>query len=304
MTARNANLLREISALKVERQAVILAHHYQTEDVQSIADFTGDSLELSQQAAATKAKVIVFCGVYFMAETAKILAPDKIVLLPERNAGCPMADMITAPKLEEKKASHPGAAVVCYVNSTAEVKAASDICCTSANAVKVVSSLDADEIIFVPDKHLGSWVAAMTHKKIHPWPGFCPTHACIGPEDIAEKKRQYPQALVAVHPECRPEVIAMADVVLSTSGIIRYGAQANVKQLIVGTEIGVVHRLMKENQGREFVPATDMAVCPSMKLTTLNSVLRALQNMEPEITVPEDIRTGALTTMRRMLEVT
>lgn len=302
METPKAELIREISALKSERRAVILAHNYQAGEVQDIADFTGDSLELSRLAAVTEAQVIVFCGVHFMAETAKILSPQKTVLLPESSAGCPMADMITAPALEEMKAPHPGIPVVCYVNSSAAVKAVSDVCCTSANADKIVTSLDADEVIFVPDKHLGAWVAGITHKKLHLWPGFCPTHNRIKAKDILDKKQRYPKAPVAVHPECPPEVTALADAVLSTSGLIRYGTRPEVKQLIVGTETGVIHRLRQENPGKEFIPATDKAVCPNMKLTTLESILWALRTMTPEISVPEEIRTKALAAVNRMLE--
>jgi quinolinate synthase len=302
MNSENAGILKKIQELKEKRNAIILAHNYQMDEVQDAADFVGDSLELSQQAAITQAKVIVFCGVHFMAETAKILSPQKTVLLPEGEAGCPMADMITAPELLKKKAELPGVPVVCYVNSSAAVKAESGICCTSANALKVVESLPDQEIIFVPDKYLGMWVASQTKKKIHLWPGFCPTHARIKPEDILEKRRQYPEAKVVVHPECRPEVTALADAVLSTSGIIRYAARPDVRQLIVGTEIGVLHRMKQANPGKVFIPVTDRAVCSNMKLTSLESVFMALRDMAPEITVPEDIRVRALGAVSRMLQ--
>lgn len=222
MGNRDAELVEKILALKKRRNAVILAHNYQLGEVQDIADFVGDSLELSQNAAKTDASVIVFCGVHFMAETASILCPDKVVLLPDMNAGCPMADMITAERLRAKKKEHPRAVVVCYINSSAEVKAESDICCTSANAVGVIESLGAREIIFVPDKYLGHYVSARTGKKMILWPGFCPTHVRIKPERIKELKREYPQAKIVVHPECTPEVIALADEVFSTSGMCRY----------------------------------------------------------------------------------
>jgi quinolinate synthase len=302
MKATN-ELINRIATLKVERNAVIMAHNYQAPEVQDIADFVGDSLELSRKAAETGAQAIVFCGVNFMAETAKILSPAKAVILPEKEAGCPMADMITPEELRRKKEEHPGVPVVCYVNSSAAVKAESDICCTSANAIQVVHSLPGDEVIFIPDKYLGSWVAGQTSKKVDLWPGFCPTHARIRPEDILDMKEKHPTAKVVVHPECRPEVAALADAVLSTSGIIRYAARPDVKQLIVGTEIGVLHRMKQENPLKDFFPVTEKAICPNMKLTTLEKVLWALEDMRPEVTVPEDIRLKALQAVKRMLEV-
>jgi len=299
----NRNLKDSILNLKEQRKAVILAHNYQRGDVQDMADFVGDSLGLSQQAAKTDAGVIVFCGVRFMAETASILSPDKVVLLPDANAGCPMADMITAEKLKEKKAELPGADVVCYVNSSADVKAESDICCTSANAVRVVESLESEEILFIPDQYLGQYVSSQTNKKMHFWPGYCPTHMKILPEHITELRKKYPQARVVVHPECRPEVIAMADKALSTGGILRYARETEVKQLIVGTEIGILHRLKKENPGKEFIPASNKAVCPNMKLITLEKILWALEEMAPEVKVPEETRLRAKTSVDRMLRV-
>jgi len=299
----NRNLKDSILNLKEQRKAVILAHNYQRGDVQDMADFVGDSLGLSQQADKTDAGVIVFCGVRFMAETASILSPDKVVLLPDANAGCPMADMITAEKLKEKKAELPGADVVCYVNSSADVKAESDICCTSANAVRVVESLESEEILFIPDQYLGQYVSSQTNKKMHFWPGYCPTHMKILPEHITELRKKYPQARVVVHPECRPEVIAMADKALSTGGILRYARETEVKQLIVGTEIGILHRLKKENPGKEFIPASNKAVCPNMKLITLEKILWALEEMAPEVKVPEETRLRAKTSVDRMLRV-
>ena len=296
-------LCAKIQLLKNERRAVILAHNYQPAEIQDIADFVGDSLELSQQAAGTKAEVIVFCGVHFMAETAFILSPQKTVLLPDPHAGCLMADMITAAKLREKKREFPGIPVVCYVNSSAEVKAESDICCTSSNAVKVVESLPQQEIIFVPDKYLGQWVASQTGKKLHLWPGFCPTHARILPQHILELKEKYPRAKVVVHPECRPEVDALADAVLSTGGMMRYARQTDAQQMIIGTEMGIIHRLQKENPGKEFIPVCPQAVCPNMKLTTLEKVLWCLQDMQPRVRVPEDIRLRARSSVERMLKV-
>jgi len=303
MEDRDVKLVEKILSLKRERNAVILAHNYQLGEVQDIADFVGDSLELSQNAAKTDAEVIVFCGVHFMAETASILCPDKIVLLPDMNAGCPMADMITIEKLEEKKREHPGATVVCYVNSTAEVKAGSDICCTSANALEVIGSLDSEEVLFVPDQYLGHYISTKTSKKMYLWPGYCPTHIRIRPEHITELRREYPQAKVVVHPECRPGVIELADDVLSTGGICRYASREEVSEMIVGTEIGIIHRLKKENPGKRFIPATEQAVCPNMKLINLEKVLWSLEEITLQVKVPEEIRLRALVAVNGMLEV-
>ena len=303
MTFQDTELIENILQLKRQRNAVILAHNYQLGEVQDIADFVGDSLGLSQKAAETDAEVIVFCGVHFMAETASILCPDKVVLLPDIHAGCPMADMITAEKLRQRKKELPDAAVVCYVNSTAEVKAESDICCTSANAVKVVESLDAREILFVPDQYLGHYISTKTNKKMILWPGFCHTHIRIQPQHITNLRQEYPQAKVVVHPECRPEVIALADEVLSTGGLCRYASRSEVKEVIVGTEIGIIHRLRKENPGKKFIPASEQAVCPRMKLITLEGILWSLQEMTPEIKVPEAIRLRARVAVDKMLKV-
>jgi quinolinate synthase len=303
-TGRNSSLVEKILKLKKERHAVILAHNYQLGEIQDIADFVGDSLELSQNAAKTEAEVIVFCGVHFMAETASILCPDKTVLLPDMNAGCPMANMITAEALREKKKGHPEAKVVCYINSTAEVKAESDVCCTSANAVKVVESLDpADEILFVPDQYLGHYIATKTGRTMILWPGYCPTHVRIQPQDITRLKQEYPQAKVVVHPECRPEVISLADEVLSTGGICRFAQRTDSQEIIVGTEIGIIHRLKKENPGKKFIPASEQAVCPRMKLITLESVLWSLEEMAPQVKVPERIRLKAKEAVDKMLEI-
>ena len=303
MTSQNAGLIFRIAALKEERKAVILAHNYQIAEVQDIADFVGDSLELSQRAAATTAEVIVFCGVHFMAETASILSPEKKVLLPDVNAGCPMADMITAAGLREMKEQFPGSSVICYVNTTAEVKAESDICCTSANAVRVVESLNGGDIIFVPDQYLGDYVRGQTGRSMHLWPGYCPTHVKIRPEDITERRREHPGAKVVVHPECRPEVIALADETLSTGGMIRYARRTDVAELVLGTEPGIIHRLKKENPGKKFYAALEKATCPNMKLITLEKVYWALESLKPEIKVAEDIRLRARAAVDRMLEV-
>jgi quinolinate synthase len=304
MADRRDNSREErILELKKQRNAVILAHNYQIGEVQDIADFVGDSLELSQRAAETDADVIVFCGVHFMAETASILSPGKTVLLPDANAGCPMADMITAEQLREKKKELPGATVVTYVNSTAEVKAESDYCCTSANGVKVVAQIDNDEILFVPDQYLGDFIMRRTGKKMTLWPGYCPTHANMQPEDIIRRKVEYPLAKVVVHPECRPEVITMADEALSTSGIIRYAAREDVSELIVGTEVEILHRLRKENPGKTFIPVSEKAICRDMKLINLDKVLRSLETMTPEVKVPEEIRIKAKAAVDRMLAI-
>jgi quinolinate synthase len=292
-----------IAKLKKEKNAVILVHNYQRPEVQDIADFTGDSLELSQKATATDADVIVFCGVHFMAETAAILNPEKTVLLPDAHAGCPMANMITDEQLRQKKKELPGATVVTYVNSTAAVKAESDYCCTSANGVKVVSQIDNDEIIFVPDQYLGDFIARRTGKTMTLWPGYCPTHVRILPEDITDRKREHPKAKVVVHPECRPDVIEMADEALSTSGIIRYAAREDVKELIVGTEVEILHRLNKENPGKTFIPASKKAICPNMKKITLDKILTSLETMTPEVIVPEEIRIRARGAVERMLAI-
>jgi quinolinate synthase len=290
-----------IMELKRSRNAVILAHNYQRAEVQDIADFVGDSLELSQKAAQTKADVIVFCGVHFMAETASILNPRKTVLLPDAGAGCPMANMITADQLRQKKAEMPGVIVVTYINSTAAVKAESDYCCTSANGVKVVQSIESDNILFVPDQYLGDFISKRTGKKMTLWPGYCPTHMHILPEDIIRRKKEHPEAKVVAHPECRPEVVALADEALSTSGMVRYAARPDVQELIVGTEVELLHRLHKENPGKKFYPASVNAVCPNMKRITLEKVLKSLETMTPEVKVPEEIRVKAKSAVDRML---
>jgi quinolinate synthase len=303
MTERNLELAEEILRLKRQRSAIILAHNYQRGEVQDLADFVGDSLELSQKASKTKADVIVFCGVHFMAETAYILCPDRTVLLPDINAGCPMANMITAERLIVKKKEVPDAAVVCYINSSADVKAESDVCCTSANAVKVIESLDTNKILFVPDQYLGHYISTKVDKEMILWPGFCPTHVKIQAEDIINQKREHPGAKVIVHPECRPEVIALADEVLSTGGMCRFAKQTDAKMIIVGTEVGIIHRLSKENPGKKFIAASSKAVCPNMKKITLEKVLWALQDMAPEVRVAEEIRVRAKRAVDKMLEI-
>jgi quinolinate synthase len=303
MLNSNQHLVDKILKLKQQRKAVILAHNYQLGEVQDIADFVGDSLELSQNAAKTDARVIVFCGVHFMAETASILCPDKTVLLPDMDAGCPMANMITAPQLIARKKELPGAVVVCYVNTTAEVKAESDICCTSANAIKVVQSISSSQILFIPDQYLGNYVSKITGRNMHFWPGYCPTHARIRPEDILRARSKYPQAIVMIHPECRPEVIALADEVLSTGGMVKYVRNTSAREIIAGTEIGFIYRLRKEHPEKNFIPASEQAVCPRMKLITLEKILWSLEEMKPEVKVPEPIRVRARLAVDKMLEI-
>ena len=299
----NSEIINKINRLKNQRNAVILVHNYQLGEIQDIGDFVGDSLELSQQAAKSQADVIVFCGVHFMAETASILNPGKIVLLPDLNAGCPMANMINAQQLIEKKKELPGYTVVTYVNSTAEVKAESDICCTSANAERVVSSLGNQNVLFIPDQYLGAYVAARTGKKMEFWPGFCPTHMRIRPEDIIRCKKEHPQAVVMAHPECRPETSALADQVLSTGGMVRFARTTPTKEIIIATEVGIIHRLRKENSDKIFYTASEQAVCPRMKMITLDKVLESLENLSPVVKVPESIRIRAKKAVDRMLEI-
>ena len=303
MKRLSVNLVEKIKKLKAERHAVILAHNYQIPEVQDIADYVGDSLGLSIEAAKTDADVIVFCGVHFMAETAKILSPTKTVLLPEEKAGCPMADMITAEQLRALKAEHPDAAVICYVNTSAAVKAECDLCCTSANAVQMVRDLLADrkEIIFVPDQYLADYVAKQTGREMIIWNGFCPTHARILPENILEQKGLHPEAPVLVHPECPPELIALADKVASTEGMCRYIGASPASEFIVATERGILHRMEKENPGKTFYPASKFAICPNMKYTTLEKVLWALEDMVHEIQVPQEIMDKARTSIEKML---
>ena len=303
MNYPSGSIEARIIELARANNAVIMAHNYQRGEVQDIADYTGDSLELARLAAKTEASVIVFCGVHFMAETASILCPNKTVLLPDQGAGCPMADMITAEQLIAKKKELPNATVVTYINSSAAVKAESDYCCTSANGVKIVQSIDAEEILFVPDQYLGDFIRRKTGKKMTLWPGYCPTHARILPQDIIERRKEHPNARVVVHPECRPDVIDLADEALSTSGMLRYAQREDVNELIVGTEIELLHRLKKENPGKTFIPATAKAVCPNMKKITLEKVLHSLETMSPVIKVPEDIRVRALAAVDRMVAI-
>ena len=296
-------ILDEILRLKEDRHAIILAHNYQPSDVQDIADLIGDSLELSRAAATMDGDVIVFCGVDFMAETAAIISPEKTVLLPAHDACCPMADMITADELKLVKSRHPDAAVVCYVNTTAEVKAESDICCTSSNAVKVVNSLKEDQIIFVPDRNLALYTQRFTKKEILPWEGFCTVHDRITPDHVREAHILHPGAIILVHPECRPEVIDLADHVASTSGIIRQVCNSAEKEFIIGTEVGILHRLTRECPAKKCYPLSQAAICTNMKKTDLNKIRNALVSLQPRIRVPEEIARRARCAIERMLAV-
>jgi quinolinate synthase len=297
-------LAAEVRDLAAQRRAVILAHNYQRPEVQDVADFVGDSLGLSRQAAATDADLIVFAGVHFMAETAKILAPAKRVIMPEKAAGCPMADMITAEKLAAWKAEFPGVPVVTYVNSTAEVKALTDICCTSANAPAVVRSLGVDRVLFAPDRNLAGWVAEQVPEvEVVAWPGFCPTHERITAAMVLAAIDVHPDAEVMAHPECRPEVRALADAILSTSQMLRYAAESAGCEFIVVTECGLVHALEKAAPGKRFFQPDPEPVCPNMKLTTLEKVRDCLRDMSGEIIVPQDVRVAALAAVERMVAI-
>lgn len=298
------NLEEKIKDLKKKRNAIILVHNYQLPEVQDVADFRGDSLELSRIAAKTEAKVIVFCGVHFMAETASILCPQKQVLMPDMNSGCPMANMITASGLKKLKEKHPKATVVGYVNTPAEVKAELDYCCTSTNAVAVVNALkDKEEIIFVPDKYLADFVEKRTGKELIKWNGFCPTHIKILPEDIKREKKFHPFAKVIVHPECLPSVIALADEALSTSKMCQFAKETEAKEMIIGTEAGLIYRLKQDNPNKEFYPASEAAVCPNMKRTTQEKIVWALEELKEEVRVSDNIRQQARKAIDRMLEI-
>jgi quinolinate synthase len=297
-------LLGKIRKLKDERRAVILAHNYQPGEIQDLADFTGDSLGLSIKAAETDADVIVFCGVQFMAETAAILSPEKTVLLPDKSAGCPMADMITAEQLRKLKQEHPGALVVCYVNSSAEVKAESDYCCTSANAVEIVSSLPKDRrIIFVPDQHLGRFAAERTGRDLVLWPGYCHVHVVITVDDIKNARAKYPDAIVMTHPECTEPVKELSDEMLSTSQMLKFAARSTAKRFIIATEIGIIHTLKKQEPQAEFIPASERAICPNMKKITLEKIVWALEDMQYKISVPKAIREKAKKALDKMVEI-
>ncbi|MEW6201506.1 MAG: quinolinate synthase NadA [bacterium] len=296
-------LIRDIEKLKKERDAVILSHNYQLPEIQDIADFVGDSLELARIAEKIQCRTIVFCGVTFMAETAYILSPEKTVLMPDPSAGCPLADMVNLEQLRKLQEQHPDAYTVCYVNSYADVKAEVDVCCTSANAVKIVLALNGQrDILFIPDRCLGDYIARKTGKKLHLARGFCPTHHRILKEDILRKKEEYPDAEVIVHPECTAEVIDLADYVCSTSQMVRRAKESAARRFIIGTEEGLLYKLKKENPDKEFHSPSNVCVCPNMKKTTLEKVLWSLESMETKIVIDEEIRKKAHRSLQRMLE--
>lgn len=296
-------LKKEVRALLKERDAIMIAHNYQRDEIQETADLTGDSLALSQAAAASPAKVIVFCGVHFMAESAAILSPGKTVILPRMDAGCPMAEMITAGDLRKEKDKRPGVPVVAYVNTSAEVKSMSDICCTSANAVRVVDSLESERVYMIPDKNLSHYVSLSSKKKMQWWHGFCPTHERLKPEEVLRAKKGHPGAVFVCHPECNPEVTALADHVCSTSGMYRFAKATDAKTVIVGTEMGILYKLRKENPDKEFILPSKALICPNMKLTTLDDVAQSLREMRNVVTVPDEIRAKAKAALDRMLKV-
>jgi quinolinate synthase len=299
-------LTAEILRLKRERKAVILAHNYQRGEIQDLADFTGDSLGLTRQAARTDAEVILFCGVHFMAETAAIMNPGKIVIIPDREAGCSLASMISGESLRRWKAEHSGAVVVTYINCTAEVKAESDIICTSTNAIKIVESIPLDrEILFAPDQFLGAWVRSRTGRKMHLWPGYCHVHNKIDTDRIRRLKTEHAGAKFVMHPECgcQSTCLPLADQVLSTEGIVKHCRTSPDREFIVGTEVGILHRLKKESPEKEFYPAADEASCEYMKLNTLEKLLGSLQDLEVRVTVPEEIARRARAAIERMLEI-
>jgi len=293
-----------IAGLKKELNAVIVAHNYQLPDVQDIADFVGDSLELAQRCVSIKAETIVFCGVRFMAEMAAILNPGTTVLLSHPDAGCPLADMIDVATLRQWKERYPEAAVVAYVNTAAAIKAESYVCCTSANGAEIVNAIPNEEILFIPDRNLGHYISTKTDKKMILYPGFCHTHARITAKEVELAKQRYPQAKILVHPECRPEVIALADAALSTSQMLRYAAQSNHKVFLIGTEEGLLHPLRKQNPDKEFHIIGDSFICPDMKKTTLETVVATMQTGSNAVTVPEEIKARAKQAIDRMLAIT
>ncbi len=295
-------LKQQIKQLAAEKDALLIAHNYERDEIQEIADITGDSLALSMEAEKTDKSVIVFCGVHFMAESAAILAPDKTVLLPRADAGCPMADMVTVEGLQKLKQQHPDATVVTYVNSSAAVKAESDICCTSSNAISVARSVSAKKLLLVPDRNLGRYIAKQVpDKECICWEGYCPTHDKLAVEEITKAKNEHPDALFMAHPECTPEILELADHICSTSGMYEYASNSSAEKFIVGTENGILWRLKMENPTKQFIVPSTNLVCPDMKLTRLEDVLNCLQNMEPQITVAEDIRLKAKQALDKML---
>ena len=293
----------KIKSLLKAKNAILLAHNYQPPEIQEVADLCGDSLELGIRAADTDAEVIVFCGVHFMAETASILSPDKIVLLPKADAGCPMADMVTPEALKARMAELGEMPVVTYVNSTAAVKALSTICCTSANAIEVVNSLGAEAALMTPDRNLAQNTAAHTDTTIHLWEGYCPFHHALTAAQVKKVQAAHPGALFMAHPECRPEVVALADAVVSTSGMLRYAAESSADTFIVGTEVGLLHPLSKAAPGKTFIPASEAMLCPDMKKITLEDIARCLEEGSGEVKVPEAVRVPALKAVQGMLDL-
>ena len=300
---KNDELTADIRRLLKERHAILLAHNYQPPEIQDLADLCGDSLELSIQAARTAAEVIVFCGVHFMAETAAILSPEKTVLLPRPDAGCPMAEMIDPASLKSRIDALPPMPVVTYVNSSAAVKALSTICCTSANAVTVVESLDATEVLMTPDRNLARYTAARTEKKVHIWEGCCPFHDRLTPADVRLARQAHPGAVFMAHPECRPEVLALADIITSTSGMLRAAADSDRSRFIVGTEVGLLYALKKAAPGKEFFPASERMLCGDMKKISLPDIFKSLDQLQGRVTVPEDIRRPAFTAVQKMIDL-
>lgn len=301
------SIQEEIAALKKQRNAVILAHNYQIGEIQDIADFTGDSLRLAQEARKTNADVILFCGVHFMAETASIICPDKTVLVPELEAGCSLADMVRPEDVRAWKEKNPGGIVVCYVNTSAAVKAECDYCCTSSNAVKVVASIPKDKkILFVPDFFLGTYVKQQTGREnMELWRGYCPTHMLIQSKEIQQLRTAHPKAEFIMHPECGclTKSMHLADKILSTEGMIRYVNESPAKEFIVATETGILHRMQKDHPEKTFIPAAPSAVCSYMKMNTMEKVVNSLENMQYEVKVPEDLAKRALLPIERMLEI-
>ena len=293
----------KIKKLLKEKNAIMLAHNYQPQEIQDIADLCGDSLELSIKAAQTDADIILFCGVHFMAETASILSPDKIVLLPVKDAGCPMADMVTPGQLKAKLDKLPPMPVVTYVNSSASVKAISTICCTSANVIEIVNSLEESEIMMVPDKNLAMYTALHTKKKIHHWEGYCPVHEGLTAQVCMQAKEKYPEAVFMAHPECRPEVLKVADIIASTSGMIHYAGKSEKNAFIIGSEVGLIYALQKANPGKKFFPASASMECIDMKKITVEDIARSLELMHGEVKVPENIRQPALLAVQRMIDL-
>jgi len=304
MDGKDEALIRDVKKLAAEKNAVILAHNYQRYEVQQAANLFGDSLGLSRQAAETSARMIVFAGVFFMAESAKILSPQKKVVMPVLEAGCPLADTLTVESLRTLKGEHPGAPVVCYINTSAAIKAECDICCTSANMLQVVESLPDKKLIFVPDKNMGRYLQTQTSKELILWKGVCPTHHRLKKEHVLELRRRHPEAKFIAHPECRLDVLELADAIRSTTGFFKYASESDATEFIIGTETGVLPRMREVNPGKTFYAASEEMVCPNMKMTTLEDVLSVLETEENEVDVPAEIREKAVKALERMLAVT